>query len=313
MTAPAPQPNRMGLDGIRRGVRPAPDRIFMHGTEGVGKSTFAANSPSPIFIAAEDGIRHLDVASFPEPKTFTEILQAVATLLAEEHPYQTIVIDTVDWVEPLLWAGLCLKYGWENIETPGYGKGFTIALEGWRRLLSGLDQLRAKKGMEVILLAHSQIRLFSNPAGEDYSRYEGKLNSKAYALLKEWADVVLFATHEEFTREGKGFSKAKGVSTGRRVVHTKRTAAWDAKERHGLPDELPLSYLDYAQARIEAKPEDPAKLMKEATALVAELKLDDETKKKTEAWLKAAERKGPLILAQAVDRLRTKVAAKGEA
>ena len=74
-TAP-PGNGRMKLDAVRRGVRPAPDRILVVGTEGVGKSTFASEAPAPIFIAAEDGIRHLAVASFPEPTSFADVMDA---------------------------------------------------------------------------------------------------------------------------------------------------------------------------------------------------------------------------------------------
>ena len=270
-------PRRMTLGAVRSGIRPAPDRILVVGTEGVGKSTFAANAPRPIFIAAEDGIRHLDVASFPEPETFQDVLDAVAELTEVEHDFKTLVIDTLDWIEPLVWRAVCERAGWfdaagnPDIEKPGYGKGYVAATEDWRRLLAALDRLRNTRQMEVILLAHAAIKAFHNPAGGDYSRYECKLAKGAAALVKEWCDSNLFAVHEEFVTEAKGIARAKGVSTGRRVVKTERTAAWDAKTRHALSPELPLDYAEYAAARSAGRPATPEQLRDEIVAITAAL------------------------------------------
>src|SRR3990167_8891677 len=108
----------MPLSSIRRGIRQAPDRILLYGTEGIGKSTFGAHAPDPIFLAAEDGVRHLDVASFPEPKTWAEVMEAVGTLLTETHTYKTLVVDTLDWIEPLIADDVCTRNRWANIEAP---------------------------------------------------------------------------------------------------------------------------------------------------------------------------------------------------
>jgi len=285
-------------------VRPAPDRILVVGTEGVGKSTFAANAPKPIFIAAEDGVRHLSVASFPEPKTWGDVFDALRVLASDEHEYTTVVIDTVDWLEPLCHRHVCALNGWTTIEDPGYGKGYVPATEEWRKLLAALDFLRAKKEMEVILLAHAAIKVFSNPAGDDFSRYELKLQKSAAALLKEWCDANLFASHEEFVTEKKGITRAKGISTGRRVIHTERTAAWDAKNRHNLPHELPLSYTDYAAAREAGRPADPDELLEESIGLVGQLSEAEQSK--IRPTLDA--HKGDAVwLYNAVMRLRSKV------
>ena len=305
-----PSSGRMKLDAVRRGVRPAADRVLLVGTEGVGKSTFAADAPSPIFLAAEDGIRHLDVASFPEPTSFADVMDAIRTLQTEPHEFQTLVIDTIDWVEPLVFEAVCQQNGWTTIEDPGYGKGFTVALVEWRKLLAALDRLRTERGMEIILLAHATIRTFSNPAGSNFDRYEMKLQRSAAALVKEWTDANLFAIHEDFIQDPKE-RKSKVISTGRRVMHTERTSAWDAKNRHALPPELPLAYAEYAAARAAGQPGDPVALRREADDLVARLQLDDATLAKTRTWLDGQAAQGATALAKAVDRLRSKVAAKG--
>lgn len=307
---------RMSLDSIVREITPKPDRVLLVGTEGVGKTTFAAEAPSPIFICAEDGLPPMlgEVPRFPAPESLGDVLDAIRTLIREQHEFKTFVIDTIDWLEPVIWRELCARNGWQDIESPGYGKGYVAAAEEWRKLLGALDHLRMRKGMEVILLAHAAIRTFQNPAGGDYSRYEAKLNKNALALVKEWTDTNLFAIHEEFVRlDARGKETKKGVSTGRRVIHTERTAAWDAKNRYALPPELPLSYADYAAARAAGQPASLEALQAEAAELLTQLELSKKDHTQTQRAIEVAAENGAAHLARVVDRLRTKVAEKGEA
>ncbi len=307
--AQPPRENRMTLNRVHVGTRVAPDRILLVGVEGIGKSTFGACAPSPIFLASEDGIRHLDVASFPEPKSYQDALDAVATLTTNEHPYKTLVADTLDWLEPLVADAVCQRNGWDNPESPGYGKGWTAITAEWRVFLMALDRLREAKGMEIILLAHSTLRTVTNPSGPDYSRYEGKLNKGALALVKEWTDVNLFAIHDETVTKIKGEMKSKATSSGRRVIHTERGAAWDAKNRHNLPPTLALDYAEYAAARDANRVASPEALEKEALELVAEWAPSPEDAAKFQPVFQAA--KGDAgKLARIVDRLKTKVAEK---
>lgn len=311
-------PSRMTLASVRRKIEVKPDRILLMGTEGVGKTTFAAESDRPIFLCAEDGIPAalMEVPRFPTPENFAEVKEAIRTLANEDHDYGTFVIDTLDWLEPLIWKDICTRNGWldseghPDIEKPGYGKGYVAANEEWRTFLAALDVLRRKKGMEIILLAHTSIKTFQNPAGDDYSRYECKLHRGAAALVKEWTDVNLFAIHEEFVQEVKG--RKKGISTGRRVIHTERNAAWDAKNRHSLPGELPLSYTDYVEARIAGLPADPADLWDEGVKIIEQLALTADLNTKTTQWMEKARDRGASTLARAVDTLRSRLAEKGE-
>jgi hypothetical protein len=235
---PLKQPSRMGLGTLSKGRVEKPVRVVLYSPEGLGKSTWGASAPSPVFIGAEDGTSQLDVTRFPEPSNWQDILDAVATLTADEHEHRTVVIDTADWIEPLVWAEVCRCAGKKSIEDLPYGKGYTAALDLWRVLLSRLDALREKRRMHVIVLAHSLVRTFRSPDSDDFDRYEMKLHAKAGGLLKEWADCVFFGSHETLTREVNG--KAKGVSTGKRLMHTTRTAAWDAKNRYDLPESIEL-------------------------------------------------------------------------
>jgi hypothetical protein len=256
---PSPQqPSRMKLAAVTRGRLERPTRVLLYGVEGVGKSTFAASAPAPIFIAAEDGTAQLDVARFPEPKTWSDVLEAVGELATSEHVFKTLVVDTLDWLEPLCWAHVCEVGKWASIEDAGYGKGYVAALDAWRVLLARLEALRTKRGMNVVFLAHSWVKPFKNPEGEDFDRYELKLHAKAGGLLKEWADCVLFTRHETFVDKDNKTKRVRGVSTGARVMHTTRTAAYDAKNRYSLPETLPLEWDAFAAAVLAATPVDAA-------------------------------------------------------
>lgn len=256
--------SRMNLGSVVKGKLARPVRVLVHGTEGVGKSTFAADAPKPIFLCSEDGTAQLEIERFPEPRTWAEALEAVDELDAT-HDYKTLVVDTLDWLEPLAWAHVCKAGKKESIEDFGYGKGYTAALDQWRLFASKLDRLRNHRAMNIVLVAHSWIRPFANPEGENFDRYELKLHKAAAGLLKEWSDAVLFATWEQATV--KDGSKAKGISTGSRVMRTERRAAFDAKNRYGLPFEMPLSWTEFFAAVQRGEPESAEALTAEALKL----------------------------------------------
>lgn len=246
---PASAGGRMRLSGVLTGRHVAPLRVLLYGVEGIGKTTFAAGAPAPIFLGNESGFGTLSVARFPEPGTWSEVGEAVRALTTEEHEYKTLVLDTLDWLEPLCWAEVCRRGGHTSIEDPGYGKGYVAALEHWRVLLSQLEELRRAKAMHVVMLAHAKLGTFANPEGDDYNRYSLKLNDKAAGLFKEWSDAVLFANYQTGVKAAKGgFGKGKGTGGEARVVYTARRAAFDAKNRQGLPATLPLEWDAFQRA-----------------------------------------------------------------
>jgi len=265
-------PTRMNLGAVVTGRRAQPMRVMLYGVEGVGKSSFAAGAPAPIFLGAEDGTSELDVHRLPMAEEWQDVLDGIHVLQTEKHAYRTLVVDTVDWAEPLLWKFICKRDDQASIEGYGYGKGYVAALDEWRFFLARLDGLR-RVGMHVILLAHSWIKPFANPEGDNYDRYELKLNNKAAGLLKEWADCVLFANYETFVKKNDK-KQVKGSDNGARFIYTERRAAYDAKNRYGLPPQLPLSWDDFAAAAAARHADDPAKVRATLEALIAQLPED---------------------------------------
>jgi hypothetical protein len=225
---------------LSRGRITRPQKAVIYGPEGVGKSTLASLTPEAVFLDTEGGTHHLDVIRLDAVSTWEEIKATVGRLATAQHPFKTLVIDTADWLEKRLAEHLCAKANKDSIEDFGYGKGWVLLAEEFGRFLSSLDSLLAR-GMHVIFLAHSTVRKFEAPdqAGS-YDRFELKLSKQAAPLLKEWADLVLFANFVTKVAE-KDNGKMRGVGGKERVLFTTHTAAYDAKNRHGLADKLPFT------------------------------------------------------------------------
>ena len=226
---------------IKTGGTVRPPRILLMGVEGVGKSTAGSQMEAPIFLCSEDGLVGPQFASTPHfsAPDWEKALGFLDYLLDNPHPYKSIVVDTVDWLEPKLYHFVCQRDGEKSIESYGYGKGYTEAAAEFRKFVRRLDALN-RKGMAVLVLAHTVVKPYNNPTGENYDRYEPKADKKVAGIVKEWADAVLFAQFQTFAVKAKGASKAKGVGGQERIVHTQHSAGWDAKNRYGLPDEMPF-------------------------------------------------------------------------
>ncbi len=234
----------ISLQSISRTARAVlPPRIVLHGVQGVGKSTFAAGAYKPIFLPFEDGLTGLEVQAFPLLTSFEQALEALDALARDQHDYGTAIIDTLDWLEPLIWQRVARDAGKNSIEEIPYGKGYAEALTYWRQLLERLNALRAL-GMATILIAHTEIKRFDAPDSDAYDRYQIKLHKGAAALAVEWADVVGFAQVETaLKKEQTGFqTRQRGIATGRRVLRVVESPAYLAKNRYSLPDPIPLDW-----------------------------------------------------------------------
>lgn len=239
----------ISLASLQRSGAPKAPRVLIHGVAGVGKTTWAAGAEAPVFVWCEDGAGRVEVDGFPLAQSFDDVLGALAALYTEDHSYKTLVVDSVDWLEPLIWRHVCQQQGWSSIEEPGYGKGYVEAMNVWKQYVEGLDALRDDKGMTIVQIAHTNIKRFDSPEHEPYDRYEIKLHAKASALLMEHSDVVAFANYRISTvKSDVGFNKkvTRGAGGGERVLYTAERPAFLAKNRYGLADTLPLTWSAFA-------------------------------------------------------------------
>jgi hypothetical protein len=245
------------LQSIETGRSRKPRRVMLYGVHGIGKSTFGAMAPNPIFLQTEDGLSDIDASRFPLATSFENVMSALMSLYTEPHQYGTVVIDSLDWLERLIWAEVLRRKPTPekgrpvtSIEDYGFAKGYTYALDPWREVLDGLTALRDERGLMVILIAHAKIERFENPETDAYDRYSPRLNKHASALIQEWCDEVLFATYKVHTRQTEeGFDKTRtrGIGTGDRILRTTERPAHMAKNRLNLPEELPLDFRVYAE------------------------------------------------------------------
>ena len=245
------------LSKIQRGRTPKPPRLLLYGTEGIGKSTFASNAPNTVFIPTEDGLDEIDSAKFPLATAYDQVVTALAELRTQQHDYETVVIDSLDWLERLIFDKLCAEFGVNSIEKVdgGYAKGYTYALTFWREILSHLDALRTDRGMVVILIAHAKVEKFEDPESPPYDRYTPRLHKHAAALVSEWADAVLFATRRLRTQtEDAGFNRKRtiahaiGRDGGDRVLRCVGGPACVAKNRYEITQDLPLAWAAFVAA-----------------------------------------------------------------
>jgi len=248
------------LKQIQKGVQHRAPRIITLGVEKVGKSTFAAGAPNPIFlpVKGEEGIDALDVASFPPAGTFADVIGYLGALLNEEHEHQTVVIDSSSALEPLIWEEVCRAANVDSIEKVGggYGKGYIEAVPQWRLLTDWLDALRAQKNMASVLIGHVRVKAFNDPTQDSYDTYMWDVNDKASAMLIRWADSILFANGKTTVKkEDQGFGKAKAraidTAAGERFLYTQKRPAHPGGGRgvYGhLPYELPLTWQAFQDA-----------------------------------------------------------------
>jgi len=227
---------------ITKGKQQRAQRVVLYGVESVGKSTFAAKFPKPLFLDIEQGTSHLDVDRC-EINTWKQLTDALAEAKATD--YKTIVVDSADWAERLCVEDLLATSKKTSIEDFGFGKGWVMVAERMSRMLSSIDQL-IDAGKNVVLIAHSKIVRFEAPdALAAYDRYELKLSKQSSPLLKEFADelwFLRFKTKVSTSETGKG----KGTGGKERILLTTHSAAYDAKTRSGLAEELPLEWASVA-------------------------------------------------------------------
>ena len=231
--------NDMGIP-ITKGKVKTAKKVVIYGPEGIGKSTLASQFPEPVFIDTEGSTKELDVARYPVPKTWNDVVTDVNDFV-ESMPGKTLIIDTADWAEQLCISHTCANLGVKGIEDVGYGKGYVYVSEAFADFLNKCNIL-IDQGVNVIFTAHAQMRKFEQPDEMGaYDRWEMKLSKKVAPLLKEWADIVLFCNYKTDVITDQN-TKSKKATGGRRVMYASHHPCWDAKNRYDLPDMMPMEF-----------------------------------------------------------------------
>lgn len=239
------------FEQITRGRIVKPLFVGIYGSPGVGKNTWAAAAPRPIFVGPEEGTYNMDVARYPIARHYKEVLSDLEELLKKNHDFKTVVLDSMDLIETLLFEQMCLDYSKKSVEAFGYNSGYKIALVYWKQLKVLLDQLR-EKGMNIILIAHSQIRKLKDPVNQaEYDHFELALHKDAAAYWRFHMDALLFANFEVFTHKENG--KTRAISEGLRFLYTEFRHGYDAKNRFALPLQMPLDWGTFVEAVRESQ------------------------------------------------------------
>lgn len=231
---------------IITGKIPGAKKVVIYGPEGIGKSTFASKFPEPVFIDTEGSTKEMDISRFERPSSWTMLLEEIHYVWKTPGICKTLVIDTIDWAEQMCVEDLCARYGKKGIEDFGYGNGYVYAKEEFGRFLNLLNEV-VQSGVHVVLTAHTHIRKFEQPDEMgSYDRWELKLGKKTQSqtapLVKEWADMVLFANYKTWSVAVDDKGKKRKAQGGARVMYTAHNPCWDAKNRYGLPEEVPFDY-----------------------------------------------------------------------
>ena len=224
-----------------------PQKVVIYGPEGIGKTTFAARFPDPVFIDTEGSTYHMDVKRTSKPQSWQELMDQVRQIAGSPGVCKTLVLDTADWAEMICAQSVVSKYQKKSIEDFGYGKGYTYLQEEFGKLLNALTEV-INAGMNVVLTAHAKMRKFEQPDEMGaYDRWEMKLSKQVAPMVKEWADMVLFANYKTYVVAADDKGKKHKAQGGKRVMYTAHHPCWYAKNRHDLPEELPLDYAAIAQ------------------------------------------------------------------
>ncbi len=289
------------LSKVKPEESPPPSTFVITGVPGIGKTTLAAGLPAPLYIATDPGLRGLehiprfqvnrDFTTFPEIRSLLD--EAIA---AKDLPFRSLVIDTLDALETMIYADVCAEGKVKSIEdfAGGYGRGYTRGREKLEELLTRLSILN-RRGLIIMILSHVQAKLMKQPDGMEFNKWVMKGNEKFNSILIGWADNVLFANYQMYV----GDAKKKTAVMGDRLLYTTETAAYSAKNRWGLPESLPLDWHALSSA-IEANHPGPLKVR--LKALVATSTLSDADKAK---WLKPIDTLTPDALRRGIEKALT--------
>ena len=232
------------LNKIQKGIKREPRKIIIYGPPKLGKSTLSGSTKNALMIPTEDRVAHIDCDKTPVAKSYADVMGVFDVLLKEKHGYKRIILDTLDWFEPLLHEYICHEKGFKSLtddhnKETAFQKGLKYhAVSGWKAFLYNCDVMR-ENGFDVIFIAHSAVISVSPPDSDSYDKYVMKIDKNALAIVEEWADVIAFYDKEIFVKnEDKGLSKkGKAISKNSRVLNLSgQSAAMISGNSYGLPD-----------------------------------------------------------------------------
>lgn len=214
-------------------------KVIIYGSEGIGKSTLAAQFPKPIFIDIEESTNNMQVSRLEKPTSWQMLLNQIDWIKSKNSLFKTVIIDTADWAEVLCKEKVMSDNKWTNIDSANYGVKYVALSTEWGKFLNKLSELTGV-GINVVLTAHATMKKFELPEEMGaYDRWELKLEKRSAAITKEWADLILFCNYKTIVIQDGKKSKAQGQ---KRIMYTTHNAVWDAKNRHNLADELEMKF-----------------------------------------------------------------------
>ena len=216
--------------------------VLIYGGEGRGKTTLACKFPKPVAMLLERGLpRGFSVDAIDGLGSYDHVVEALRELYRDPQGYETLVIDTLDSLEPMLLAHVCGANGWKNIEAPSYGKGFVIADQEWQRFIRAISALR-DNGMAVVMVAHSTIERFDDPRAPSYTAYWPKLHKRARHLILDACDVVGFLAEElRVATDDNGFrERTRAATSNQRFLFVEGCPAFVAKNRYAMPAKIAI-------------------------------------------------------------------------
>lgn len=217
--------------------------VLIYGSEGRGKTSLAAKFPKPVAMLFERGLPSgVKLDAIDGLAAYGAVIDAIKSLYQDAQGYRSLIIDTLDALEPMLLEHVCVEHHWKNIESPPYGKGFVIADQQWLRFIKGVTALRDKHQMTIVLVAHSIIERFDDPRAPSYTAYWPKLHKRARHLILDACDVVGFLAEDlRIATDDGGFrERVRATSSNQRFLFVEGCPAFVAKNRYSMPAKIPV-------------------------------------------------------------------------